>query len=311
MKIDPQTGKPIVELSHSGLSTFASCPKKFAFRKIIVNFSNDREESDATAVGTAMHEAIQEYMRSRSFSAALEALGTFHPVVLQDKAKASSYSLEACVWTLEHLVHETDVGSYDLVSFTKDGKTIPATEVPFLVIIETKHLVFHVRGFIDLVLRNPVTGHLMPVDIKTMLDRALSTLESKYMYDWQVTSYGIPLNALLGNAGDFDVAIMAVALSDREPQVKMPIFTRTQADIDAYHYYLIDKCHQIERYYLADQFPRHPNACVSFGQTCFYQNACQQNSVQGMQMIVNPSKAEGYKTERPFEPVYTVVLEGH
>ena len=247
MKTDEKTGKPIVELSHSGLSTFTSCPKKFAFRKMIVNFSNDREESDATAIGTAMHEAIQEYMRSRSLTNALETLGLFHPITLQDKAKASTYSLEACTWTLEYLINETDVGSYDLVSFVKDGQPIPATEVAFLVIVETKHLIFHIRGFIDLVLRNPVTGHLMPVDIKTMLAQAFSTLESKYMYDWQVTSYGIPLNALLGNSGEFDVAIMAIAMSDRDPQVRMPIFTRNQGDIDAYHFYLLDKCHQIER----------------------------------------------------------------
>ena len=58
MKYDPETGKPIIEISHSGLNTFASCPRLYAFRKIIETGIDDRGDSDATAVGTAMHEGI-------------------------------------------------------------------------------------------------------------------------------------------------------------------------------------------------------------------------------------------------------------
>ena len=308
MKVDPQTNKPIVELSHSGLNTFASCPKKFAFRKMIVNYGEDREESDATAVGTAMHEGIQEFMRSRSADAALEALARYHPINLQDRAKASTYSFEAATWTLMHLIDNTDLDSYDLVTFKKNGIEYPATEVPFLVTYETEHLVFHVRGFIDLVLRNPVTGHLMPVDIKTMTDRSIGNVEAKYTYDWQVTSYGIPLNALLGHEGLFDVAILAVVLSDREPQSKMPIFTRTPHDVDAYYYYLLDNCRRIERYYVEDHFPRNPSGCIAFERTCFYHKFCGNRRLEDMQMLLNPSRSEGYRSERPFDPVYTVRL---
>lgn len=313
MELDEKTGKPIVELSHSGLMTFNSCPKKFAFRKIIVNFNEERRQSDASAVGSALHEGIQEFMRSRSMDKAYEALILAHPIELQDPSKANVYSIEASITTLKHVLTDVKAGErciadYDLAYFKKGDLTIPATEVAFLVIIELEHMIFHVRGFIDLVLQELNAESFFAVDIKTTTAQQAATLNAKYTYDWQLTSYGIPLNALLGSRAKFRTGILGVIQSDRDPQSLFPNYLRNQADIDSYHYYLIDSCRRIQRYWLDNQFPRGPSSCIAYGKQCTYFAQCTATSIDKMQLLVNPSKKPG-DPPRPFDPVYIAKLE--
>lgn len=308
MQIDTDTGKPIVELSHSGLVTFNSCPKKFAFRKMITNFNEDRGDSDSSAVGKALHEGLQEFMRSRDYLKACEALIMSHPIELLDSSKASVYSVEASLITFNYILNHTPLADYDLAYFRNGDVMIPGTEVAFLVIIETEHLIFHVRGFIDLVLQAPLDDSFFAVDIKTTTAQAKDTLAAKYKWDWQEISYGIPLNALLGNKPRFRTGIFGVIQSDREPSHAFPNELRNQADIDAYIYYLTDSCRRIEKYYLDDHFPRGPGSCIAYGKTCFYHDKCGAQGLKNMQMLVNPSMKEG-DPPRPFNPVFITKLE--
>ena len=310
MNTCPLTGKPIVELSHSGLNTFASCPKKFAFRKMITTFKEDWEDSDATAAGTAIHAGIQEYLISRDKTRALEAMALSHIIELHNTSKAAEYSLEACTWTMLKFFESDVLDGYELATFIKDGVAIPAVEIGFLVEIEFPTLIFHLRGFIDLVIKSLYSDKFLTADIKTMTSYGLDLFESKYRWDWQVTSYGIPLNALLGNTGDFDVGVLGVILSDREPIFKMPSYHRQQRDIEAYQFYLLDKCAQIERYWKAGHFPRHPQSCTGYNKLCHYHANCGEETLKGMQLAINPSMKTG-APPRPFDPVFTVKLEGY
>lgn len=317
-EIDAETGKPILEISHSGLNTFASCPKKFAFRKAIVTFQEGRSESDATAAGTALHEGLQEYMRSRDVDRGLEALARAHHIELFDEGRASTYSLEAVAHTYLRALSDgpgaevLNLPEYELATFLRDGEQIPATEVAFLVVIEMPTVIFHLRGYIDLVLKNPITGRFMAVDIKTTTENGARNFTAKYTWDWQVTSYGIPLNALLGHEGDFEVGIYGCILSDRTPSFLFPDFVRKQRDVDAYLHYLLDKCRQIEHYWKERIFPRHPSACVSFGRICPFMTECAAVTLEEMQMRINPSGSPGpaAANPRPFDPVFIVKLEG-
>lgn len=307
MEIDKATGKPIVELSHSGLSTFNSCPKKFAFRKMIVNFNEERESPVAAAVGTAMHEGLQEFMRSRSMDKALEALVLHHPIEI-GTANAAQYSVEATLLTFKHVLEESPLADYDLAYFRKGDVTIPGTEVAFLVIIELEHLIFHVRGFIDLVLQELNGSSFFAVDIKTTTAQSADKMEAKYKWDWQLTSYGIPLNALLGDRPKFRTGILGVIQSDRDPDFRFPNYVRDSSDSDEYIYYLIDSCKRIQTYYMANQFPRGPNSCIAYNRICPYHTLCSANTLEKMQMLVNPSKKAG-EAPRPFDPVYVARLE--
>lgn len=309
MKIDPASGKPIVELSHSGLATFNSCPKKFAFRKIIANAYEERRETDATAVGSALHDGIQEYMRSRNKMKAFEALILRHPIELYDSSKAATYSVETSLIVLEYIIEHSPLVDYDLAYFKNGDNLIPGTEVAFLLIIELEHLIFHVRGFIDLVLQEPLDNSFFAVDIKTTTAQAMDTLAAKYKWDWQTTSYGIPLNALLGNKPRFRTGIFGVIQSDRTPAYAFPNEIRTTADIEAYQYYLVDSCRRIEKYYRDDMFPRGPNSCITYGKPCFYHDKCGPASLRAMQLLVNPSMEET-PDPRPFDPVFITSMEG-
>lgn len=303
-----RTGKVILEISHSGLNTFASCPRKWAFRKAIVEFQGERRSSVAADVGTAMHEGFQNYMIHKDEDKAIEALLLAHPIEIEG-TKPDQYAVEASVHTLLEGIKDGKLDNYDLAYFTVGAERHPAVEVGFQVEIECTHVVFRLRGFIDLVLRSMMSDRFMAVDIKTTTPQGSAHFETKYKFDWQCTSYGIPLQGLMGVDTDFDTAIFGVIQSDYEPRFLMPQFRRTQADVRQYYTYLLDKCAQIERYWIAQHFPRHPQACISFSKPCFYHSSCDVHSVSDMQLAMNPSGKPGFTGGRPFKPLFTAILE--
>lgn len=307
LPVCPDTGKPIIEISHSGLNTFSSCPRKFAWRKAIVSFNREMDSKIAADVGTAMHEGIQNYLQFHDEDRALEAMAIAHPIDIQDSA-AAQYSLEAAAITLRHVIREDDLDNFELATFVKDGKTIPAIEIAFLLVIETEHLVFHLRGFIDAVMLNRSSGNFVSTDIKTMTPQAESKLEVRYHYDYQTTSYGIPLQGLLGLEGSFDTAIYGIVMSDRDPSSTLVPYRRTPADIEEYYFYLLDKCAQIERYWVAQRFPRDPKGCLTYGRVCPHFTDCTTSSLWDMQLRANPSLKPG-DPGRPFVPVFTAKLD--
>lgn len=305
----PRTGKPILEISHSGLNSFASCPRKWAFRKAVVEFKGEPRNSVAGSVGTALHEGFQSYMIHRDMDKAVEALCLAHPIDIQN-TKPAEYSVEASIITLERGIEDGKLDDYELAYFNIGEKRIPGVEIAFLVEIECRHVMFHLRGFIDLVLLSSITEMFMAVDIKTTTPQGSAHFETKYKYDWQCTSYGVPLNGLLGVTGNFETAIYGVIQSDYDPRYIMPAFTRTQKDVNQYYTFLLDKCAQIERYFVAQHFPRHPQSCISYGKPCFYHDKCDVTTLHEMQMLINPSLKPG-QDPRPFVPVYTAQLENY
>lgn len=305
---DEASGKPIVEISHSGLNTFNSCPKKWAWRKAVINRNSDRDGSDAADAGTALHEGVQNYFVTKDMHSAVEALALAHPIELRDPGRASAYSLEASVITLAYLVENGIMENYEIARFTVDGAEVPAVEVPALVIIETPHFCFHLRQFIDLVLYNPVSGRFFAVDIKTTTPQGMKFFEEKYLWDWQVTSYGIPLAGLLGVEDEFDVGIMGVIQSDREPKAMFPKWRRNKHDVDAYFHWLIEAVTRVQNMWLAGHFVRQPTACVGYGRLCPYHAACGIDDLKKMQMFVNPLGDPGV-APRAFEPIYTTRYE--
>ena len=304
----PRTGKPIFEIFHSGLNTFGSCPRKWAFNKAIVNFSEDREAKTAADVGTAIHEGLQEYVISKDVDAALAKMALAHPIELNRGDNAAAYSLEAATITLLHAIESGELDNFVLATFIKDGVRIPAVEIGFMVEIEMEHIIIHLRGFIDLVVQSRASDQFMAIDIKTTTERGAESFDVKYKFDWQTTSYGIPLQGLLGIEGSFDTGILGVGLSDRDPLVVFKPFRRKKADVEEYYYYLLDKCASIQRYWLAQRFPRDPKACLSFNKTCYFFNSCDVSTVTEMQMLVNPSMKRG-KSGREVVPVFTARLE--
>lgn len=304
---DEATGKPILEISHSGLNSFASCPKKWAFNKAIVHFNKGWESGDAADVGTALHAGIQSYAIHRDLDLAMFELAMAHPIELRENSSRAQYSLEAATWTFLKAIESGHLDNYELAYFVKDGVRTPAVEIGFLVRIELEHIVLHLRGFIDLVMTSLMTGRFLAVDIKTTTPQGSSHFREKYQFDNQCTSYGIPLQGLLGLEGAFDTGIFGVILSDRDPQFPFETFKRTPDDVDDYFYYLDAKCRQIQNFWLAQRFPREPKGCMAFNKLCHFHTECNVRGVHEMQMIVNPSGKSGEEA-RPFNPTFTAEL---
>lgn len=313
MNLCPETGKPIVEISHSGIKSFNSCPRRFAYRKILVNADQRDASGIAASVGTAMHEAIQSYFITRDVEKALETLAMHHPIELPQGTDASVYSLEASINTLRHVIRDEEIMDYELVHVERDGKTVPGVELYFVIVIDLGPdcpVIFHLRGYIDLILRHPNNHRIAPIDIKTMTPRALSNAPLKYRYDEQITSYGMPVNALLGEFDEFLVGVMAVSQDDYAPAASLITYLRNQGDVQDYQFQLLDTCRRIAQYYMLDHFPRNSSACITFNRPCNYIEHCHLRTMEEMQNRINPSGKIIHQGREPSAPSIVMRIEG-
>lgn len=312
MKTCTETGKPIVEISHSGLQTFKSCPRKFAYRKVLINADQRDFSGIAANVGTAMHEGIQEAFRSRDLDKAIEALALHHPIELPKGTDASVYSIESSIITLREALTD-EIMDYELVSVERNGETVDGIEVKFLVVIDLGPdcpVIFHLRGYIDLILKHPFNGVIAPIDIKTMTPNAFAQAYNKYRQDTQITSYGMPINALLGQFDEFQAGIFAVSMSDYNPQTKLHPYKRRIGDVEDYQFDLLDSCQRIARYYQLQHFPRNSSGCVAFGRPCKFLEHCHLRTMEEMQDRINPSRKVIHSGRPEAPPMITLRVEG-
>lgn len=314
-KFDVTTGRRILDISPSGLNAYNACPRRFAYNKVIIPSAMRDNSGLAANVGTAMHEGIQEYFRTRDVEKAVLALAKFHPIDLGKQVKdAANYSLEASTITLLHAIEDDFCQSELVPIIDHNGVERDGTEVKFLIVIDLGPdcpVLFHYRGYIDLIIRDMLSDKVIPVDIKTMLPKAYGMVESKYKFDYQTTPYGLVLNSVLGNFENFTTAIFAVSQFDGGPEVRYIPYNRSVGEIEDFQLYLIGACSQIARNYGNEYWPQHPSACYNFNRLCHYHEHCHLRTLKEMQLRVNPSQKVHINTTRTEEePAFTMVIQG-
>lgn len=200
-----EASRNAISISYSSLGSFGSCPMRFVLSKCS-NFEVPRRSSAASLIGTAVHEAFQFYLITRSFDGAIKVLMLKYPIKLK-KAMQGNYHFLTAYRILRELVNWFENSNYDLLYINEK----PAIEFK----VDTTYLIQHTNksqsnreveldevnyiGFIDAIFIDRSTGEIVVCDIKTSSTTSSEEEEiSKYALSPQTVEYVTNILNLLG-----------------------------------------------------------------------------------------------------------------
>lgn len=274
-----------VSISASSLSTFQSCPRKFAFRKLM---RQRRVSTDGfhSAVGTAMHEALQHLMVNRDLEAALWVLICCYPWDIEHTAKNKDKSIEACISTLEAYVHSPEY-QHEVMMIDVQGEMRPAIEVPILIRFHNVKFADVVRdvvyqGYVDAIMLNEC-GVPYVKDWKTNRNGS-KDMTMNYIHDEQCMPYGLVLQLALGeDLEEFTVVYEDVHIDVGLPIIKPYEFVKTLGDVQAWLTDLSIEFMRMSLYAAQRSFPRRGKSCYSFYRACEFAVPCGLSDIDQMQ----------------------------
>ena len=309
------THRDMIEVSYSSLGTYGNCARRFAYTKMLRRDRRLFDDSMAAAIGRCLHEAIQHYFIHRDRDKAIEQIALHYP--WEQFPETPEYNFEAAVNTFIATL-SSSLYDYELVHIDlDDGSVHPAVEVPVMIkyFLEEHDVWFHYRGYVDLILRDPITGEFMIWDIKTMTKKTMSHAQEKYQYDYQNTGYGLVLNALYGTQAQFTTGIMGVVIDLHNPEVITPVHRRREKDMQEFVRWFTWNARQIAEQQTIGWFPRNPKACKAFNRLCSFHSHCHLKTLDEMQEYANPSgvvKSEsiesGTARDKEFVPLLVVEI---
>jgi len=293
----------VLEISHSTMNMFHSCPRKLEFSKFFNH--NMRGSSLAGDGGNAIHLGVGEYLITRNKQKAIAAFMLAYPIHLCDNP-TWSWSLEAAYGALLSVIAFLD-SRPDLELATIAGR--PAVEVPFLINILHKipnFLKVVYRGYIDLVFFDKIHGNYFVIDLKNTA-RKLSDFSSVFHYDTQCVPYALVLARALGkeiNSLQTNYLVQPVDLMPAQPQFLE--FEKTEQDIQEWAQDLHMDLNTMSVYYQSKWFPRRSGSCFAFNRRCKFFELCGTKRMETLKMML----AGMEKPEvREFTPWITLDLE--
>lgn len=303
----------VLEISHSSMSAFDSCPRKFEFRKM--HNCSLREETLPTKGGKAFHTGLQTYLATKDVDKGLfELIWEFD--MQWQTSPMKPRSLEAYVATYLHTINNEKLSEYELAKIkTVDGKLMDATEVGFAIEIENypfypdgKTITVRYIGFIDAIMYSKITDHYMCWDIKTTTKEI--DHDTEYHFDEQQIPYGLALEAILGVqcAHNFDVAYWVNRIDVLEPKSLFYCYTRTTKDVQDWVRGLFRNLQEIKTFTNAGWFRRKGNACAAYNRKCTYFDFCESRDTKVINIMLEQHNANVKREALP-APVVTIKID--
>lgn len=310
---ESETSRKTVSISYSSLGSFGSCPMRFILSKCS-NFEVPRRSSAASLIGTAIHEAFQFYLITRSFDGAIKVLMLKYPIKLK-KAMQGNYHFLTAYRILRELVNWFEQGTYDLLYINEK----PAIEFK----VDTTYLIQHTNkpsgsreveldevnyiGFIDAIFIDRSTGEIVVCDIKTSSTTSSEEEEiSKYALSPQTVEYVTNILNLLGfdqqEAASLISSIKVLYLICRfkgtEYAINPLFLSKTPECVDNLMNGLRQVVRLIESNGLSTAAYYKSGNCVTYGNRCPFFAWCQSGAVcqLTLQQAEDPRKA--YSTKK-------------
>ncbi len=293
----------ILEISHSTMNMFHSCPRKLEFSKFFGY--NLRGESLAASGGNAIHLGVGEYLATKSKQKAISTFMLAYPIHLCTNP-TWDWSLEAAYAALLAVIAFLDSRPDLELAMIADK---PAIEVPFLINIHhhiKDFLSVVYRGYIDLIFFDKIHGNYFVIDLKNSA-RKIKDFTPVFQYDSQCVPYALVLQRALDKNIDSlqtDYLVQPVNLMPNQPQLLE--FEKTKQDIQEWAQDLVMDLNTMRIYYHAQWFPRRAGSCYSFNRTCKFFNLCGTKKMDTLKtMLAGMEKPE----VREFTPWITLDLE--
>lgn len=260
--------EPYLRLSYSTLEAMHTCERKYQLDKLLVNGA-PREESEHFSFGHGFGAGIASYMTYGSMEAAmLDAWFEYWPIVESEKKTE-----ETCLMLLQRCQDEMDRLREDWEVPEFNGE--PACELSFRINIDN---VFYFVGYIDVVLRHKVTGHLAVLEVKST-GLALVDLSPVYKNSGQALGYSIVLDAVAGaEQSEYKVTYLVGQLGrdvwGESTQCKILTFGKTLLDrLNWFMALSLDVAHLHEMAELGI-YPKRGGNCLQFMKPCPHFGVC-------------------------------------
>lgn len=307
-----------LRLSHSTIESLHNCPRRFEFSKLYA--CPHFEESAASMSGKVVHAGCQEFMISGDFDKAVLAMLMEYNFNMHI-TPINENSFESCLGALDAFVKYYSATGNQLVFFEKDGKQIPAVEVPFKINLvgqelevpskdgkEFKKVPITFVGYMDAIIKEKWSGETTVMDLKT-IRKASDDLPVKFKFSDQCTNYGFVLNKLLGKKVDaFKVSYINILMGVGTEMCQKYDYYKTEIDVEDYMRKLSLVIKTLQMYTKLAWFPRQSSSCSTFGRRCSYFEECElmrtaYDSIQNSLLFRN-----GVVEQKEFTPLITVDL---
>jgi len=316
--IDPSNSKEadVLVTSHSIDGTFDSCPRRFEFRHVIGQIPDIDESGFAAEVGTAMHEALQEWARTDSDEAGYITLMKWWPWELEEKKeRADARNFPNALLLLRALM-ESDFWNEWEVDILPDGTH--AIELPYRITHKSLGSFIHPRtgrptyladqGKIDFIIRHRVTHARRVLDLKTTTyDESLHY--GAFRFSGQGAGYGMVLDSALGidfRRNGMDVTYLLAEFSPYGPNVRPLEYHLSPEEVDDLITAKKLRLMRMLMYARMNHWPRRTHGCVFFNQQCAYLDVCERRDYP---FLMDWFAAEDQRfrfKERIYEPYWTL-----
>lgn len=294
----------ILELSHSTLQSFHSCPRKLEFAKLF-NY-NLRGRGTAGEAGNSLHAAFGDYLQFHDRDQAIWILMLNYPIDLCSNP-LWNWSLEATYAGLIQVMNYADLHPELELAVIGDKQ---AVEVPFLINIHHNieglmPVVY--RGYMDFIFYNRLDNTYKVVDLKG------TTYEVKdYVAKWRWDSQCLPYAIVLERALDkeistLDVEYLVTKVHLLESTVKQLEYTKSEQEIQEWTQDLIVDLMTIKTYIQTKWFPRRGASCIGFGKVCKFYDLCESRDIDTLKLMLASKDVK--QTQREFVPWITLDLE--
>lgn len=258
----------IRQLSYSSLLTLHTCPRKFELYKKRSSFkSAELEVSTITfSFGHVIGEAIQNVLAGWSEQKViLQMFQGWHADLYAEDKKAKKSFWEAVIAAKKFiaLINAGQFRDYELVQY--QGK--PAVELSFCISFPDG---FRLRGYVDAVLKNKLTGEIVVLECKTTGNKNLD--DSIYKNSAQAIGYSIVLDSLFPEMSSY-VVLYYVYQTHQQEYTAIP-FRKDHLQRALWIRELLLDIDTIKLYESAGVYPMRGESCYSFFRRCEYYGNC-------------------------------------
>lgn len=294
----------ILEVSHSTLNSYHSCPRKLEFAKLFKY--NLRGRGTAGDAGNALHSAAGVYLQTKNKELAIWTLMFEYPIDLCSNP-LWNWSLEATYAGLIQLMNYLDLHPELELAVIGDKQ---AVEVPFLINIHhniTDLMPVVYRGYIDFVFYDRLENKYKIVDLKgTTYD--IKDIHAKWRWDSQCLPYALVLKRALDESVDsLDVEYLVTKVHLLESSIIPLEYYKSSDDIKEWTQDLLVDLMTINSYIQTQWFPRRSTSCIGFGKVCKFFDLCESRDLNTIKLML--SSKETKIEEKPFNPWITLDLE--
>lgn len=318
--------------SHSIDGTFESCPRRFEFLHMWLKAPESESDSYAADVGTALHEASQQFLRcahSKSMQdtalAEEEAAMTllkWWPWEVEDRMRRESKAIGQrtignAFLMLDEIQNSMAWRDWELVEIENFG---PAIEVPYRIIHKSFGTVptprgtqafFVTQGKMDLILRHRMTRKYRVWDLKTTV-KSIPAHDASFRFSGQGGLYGLVLSHALGvdwkQHGLEVTYLMAYFSPENGPTVYPLDYALDPEEIQDAIDVKLERLQRMKDYAIRAHWPRRAHGCEFYGTPCGFLDICQRRDESFIKEWFKFEEASGrFKHySRIYEPVWVL-----